>query len=145
VVTSLMAKLAGTTKTRSDGLPGIQGSAGTNMFDIGFTEIIFIMVIALLVVGPERLPRIARSAGLWVGKLRGFVSSVKADIDKELATEELKKELHKQASSPELEELIDTVTGDSLKAGERSGAPATAATKRAVTHPAEPGTDEKPE
>ena len=61
------------------------------MFDIGFTEIIFIMIIALLVVGPERLPRIARTAGLWAGKLRGFVSSVKADIDKELATEELKK------------------------------------------------------
>jgi sec-independent protein translocase protein TatB len=141
-----MAKLAGTTKTRSDGLPGTQGSAGTIMFDIGFTEIIFIMVIALLVVGPERLPRIARAAGLWVGKLRGFVSSVKADIDKELATEELKKVLHKQASSPELEELIDTVTGDSLKAGEHSAAASpSVATKRAVTHLAEPGTDEKPE
>ncbi|MDH3832207.1 MAG: Sec-independent protein translocase protein TatB, partial [Gammaproteobacteria bacterium] len=76
------------------------------MFDIGFTEIIFIMVITLLVVGPERLPRIARTAGLWVGKLRGFVSTVKADIDKELATEELKKVLQKQASSPELEELV---------------------------------------
>jgi len=55
------------------------------MFDIGFFEIIFIMVIALLVVGPERLPRIARTAGLWLGKMRGFVSSVKADIDQELA------------------------------------------------------------
>ena len=40
--------------------------------------------IALLVVGPERLPRVARTAGLWVGKIRGFVVSVKADIDKEL-------------------------------------------------------------
>ena len=77
------------------------------MFDIGFTEIIFIMVIALLVVGPERLPRIARTAGLWVGKMRGFVSSVKADIDRELATEELRKALDKQAVVPELEELID--------------------------------------
>ena len=115
------------------------------MFDIGFTEIIFIMVIALLVVGPERLPRIARAAGLWLGKMRGFVSSVKADIDKELAAEELKKVLHKQAASPELEELIDTVTGNSLQAGERSAAPATAATKQAVTHLAGSGTDEKAE
>ena len=88
------------------------------MFDIGFTEIIFIMVIALLVVGPERLPRIARTAGLWVGKMRGFVSSVKADIDRELATDELRKALDKQAAVPELEELIDEVTGDPL-AGER--------------------------
>ncbi|NOR39707.1 MAG: twin-arginine translocase subunit TatB, partial [Gammaproteobacteria bacterium] len=42
------------------------------MFDIGFWEIIFILVISLLVVGPERMPRIARTAGLWVGKMRGF-------------------------------------------------------------------------
>jgi len=89
------------------------------MFDIGFSEILFIMVIALLVVGPERLPRIARTAGLWVGKMRGFVTSVKADIDRELATEELRKALEKQAAVPELEELIDEVTGEPLEAGER--------------------------
>ena len=86
------------------------------MFDIGFSEVILIFVIALLVVGPERLPRIARTAGLWVGKMRGFVSSVKADIDRELATEELKKALAKQASVPELQELIDE--GDALQAKE---------------------------
>jgi len=114
------------------------------MFDIGFTEIIFIMVITLLVVGPERLPRIARTAGLWVGKMRGFVSSVKADIDKELATEELKKVLAKQASSPELEELVETVTANPLKAGERS-APAATEVKQAAKRLAESGTDEKPE
>lgn len=88
------------------------------MFDIGFWEIIFILVITLLVVGPERLPRIARTAGLWVGKMRGFVASVKADIDQEIAAEELKKVLAKQASVPELEELIDQVTGDPLAARE---------------------------
>ena len=114
------------------------------MFDIGFTEILFIMVITLLVVGPERLPRIARAAGLWVGKLRGFVSSVKADVDKELATEELKKVLQKQASSPELEELIDTVSGNPLQSGEHS-APADANKKHAVAHSAESGANEKPD
>jgi sec-independent protein translocase protein TatB len=114
------------------------------MFDIGFTEILFIMVITLLVVGPERLPRIARAAGLWVGKLRGFVSSVKADVDKELAAEELKKVLQKQASSPELEELIDTVSGNPLQSGEHS-APAAANKKHAVTHSAESGANEKPD
>jgi sec-independent protein translocase protein TatB len=114
------------------------------MFDIGFTEILFIMVITLLVVGPERLPRIARAAGLWVGKLRGFVSSVKADVDKELATEELKKVLQKQASSPELEELIDTVSGNPLQSGAHS-APAAVNKKHAVTHSAESGANEKPD
>jgi len=93
------------------------------MFDIGFWEIIFILVITLLVVGPERLPRIARTAGLWVGKMRGFVASVKADIDHELATDELKKALAKQASVPELEELIDEVTGAPLAAMESQPEP----------------------
>lgn len=92
------------------------------MFDIGFWEIIFIAVIALLVVGPERLPRIARTAGLWIGKMRGFVSSVKADIDREIATEELKKTIAKQAAMPEMEELIDDITGEPLQAAEH-GAP----------------------
>jgi sec-independent protein translocase protein TatB len=91
------------------------------MFDIGFSEVILIFVIALLVVGPERLPRIARTTGLWIGKMRGFVSSVKADIDRELATEELKKALAKQASLPELEELIDEATGEPLQAKEVGG------------------------
>lgn len=85
------------------------------MFDIGFSEIIFIMVIALLVVGPERLPRLARSAGLWAGKIRGFITSVKADIDRELATEELQKALKKQAAVPELEEIVDEITGEPVE------------------------------
>lgn len=106
-----------TTRTKCRYYPGIRPDV-VLMFDIGFWEIIFILVISLLVVGPERLPRIARTAGLWVGKMRGFVASVKADIDQELATEELKKALAKQASVPELEELIDEVTGDPLSAVE---------------------------
>ncbi|NOR41534.1 MAG: twin-arginine translocase subunit TatB [Gammaproteobacteria bacterium] len=64
------------------------------------------------------MPRIARTVGLWVGKMRGFVASVKADIDRELATEELKKVLAKQAAAPELEELIDEISGDPLSAVE---------------------------
>ena len=82
------------------------------MFDIGFWEIIFLAVITLLVVGPERLPKVARTAGLWVGKIRGFVVSVKADIDKELAADELKKTLQQQAAVPEIEELIDEAASE---------------------------------
>jgi sec-independent protein translocase protein TatB len=111
------------------------------MFDIGFWEIIFIMVITLLVIGPERLPRVARTAGLWLGKMRGFVASVKADIDQELAGEELKKLLAKQASVPELEELVDKVTGDPLAAMEskpqnalKNNLPAGQADKPAKSH-----------
>ena len=95
------------------------------MFDIGFWEVIFILVVALLVVGPERLPRVARTAGLWLGRIRGFVGSVKADIDRELAAEELKKTLAKQAAVPELEEIIektvDRQTADKAGTGTASG------------------------
>ncbi len=61
------------------------------MFDVGFAEIVLVMVIALLVVGPERLPRLARTAGLWLGKARAFVQSVREDVERELAAEELKR------------------------------------------------------
>ena len=83
------------------------------MFDIGFWELAVIGVVALLVIGPERLPRVARTAGLWLGRARRFVSSVKADIDRELAADELKKALAKQAKSESLYEILED-TKDSL-------------------------------
>ncbi len=107
------------------------------MFDIGFSELILIAVVMLLVVGPERLPRIARTTGLWIGRMRGFMSSVKADIDRELATEELKKALAKQAAVPELEELIDEVSGEPLQAGETAAKEKTALQETAGKQPAD--------
>lgn len=61
------------------------------MFDIGFWELAVIGVIALIVLGPERLPRAARTAGLWIKKARQTVSTMKAEIERELDQEELKK------------------------------------------------------
>jgi sec-independent protein translocase protein TatB len=61
------------------------------MFDIGFSELIVIGVIALIVVGPERLPKVARTAGLLLGRLQRYVSDFKADIGREIQLEELKK------------------------------------------------------
>ncbi len=77
------------------------------MFDIGFWELAIIGVVALLVIGPERLPRVARTAGLWLGRARRFVSTVKADIDREIAADELKKTLAKQAEVPELYDIVE--------------------------------------
>ena len=77
------------------------------MFDIGFFELILIAIVALLVIGPERLPHVAKSAGLWIGKMRGFVSSVKADIDQELKAEELKKIMKQHADSAGVHEIIE--------------------------------------
>lgn len=63
------------------------------MFDIGFSEIFVIAVVALLVLGPERLPKAARFAGLWVRRARAQWYSVKAELETELADEELKRSL----------------------------------------------------
>lgn len=77
------------------------------MFDIGFWELTLIAVVALLVIGPERLPRVARTAGLWAGRMRGFVMTVKADIDKELRAEELKRIMDEQAKSSGIHEILE--------------------------------------
>jgi len=72
------------------------------MFDIGFLELTLILVVALLVIGPDRLPGLTKTAGLWLGKTRAMVRSVKADIDRELASEDLKKSLAEGAEPPDL-------------------------------------------
>ena len=63
------------------------------MFDFGFWEIAIIGVITLIIVGPERLPALARKAGVTMGKLNKFLNKVKADINEELKTDELKDHL----------------------------------------------------
>jgi sec-independent protein translocase protein TatB len=63
------------------------------MFDVGFSELLVIAVVALLVLGPERLPKAARFAGLWVRKARDQWNSVKAEFERDLADEDLKRSL----------------------------------------------------
>lgn len=77
------------------------------MFDIGFWELALIGVVALLVIGPERLPGVARTVGLWVGRISRFVSDIKVDIDKELKADELRKVLQQQANTSGLHEMVD--------------------------------------
>ncbi len=97
------------------------------MFDVGFWELAIIAVIALLVIGPERLPKAARTAGLWVGRARRMVTDVKADIDREIRDgdlAELKKageELKKTQSAVEsagAEIIEDSELGELKKTGE---------------------------
>lgn len=66
------------------------------MFDAGFTEFLLIMVVALLVVGPERLPGLARKAGYWIGRARSYFQSVRSDIEREFQADEFKRMLGEQ-------------------------------------------------
>ncbi len=78
------------------------------MFDIGFLELIVIAVIGLIVIGPERLPDVARTVGRWVGRTRRFVSQVKSDIDREIKQEELRKALEEDAGLDEIKQIMNT-------------------------------------
>jgi sec-independent protein translocase protein TatB len=98
------------------------------MFDIGFTELMVIGVVALIVIGPEKLPRMARTVGHLAGRLQRYVADVKADINREIELDELRKmrdsmqqaasnfessvqsELHK--TETELNKSVEAVVGD---------------------------------
>ena len=79
------------------------------MFDMGFSELVLIFVVLLVVVGPERLPKVARTMGLWIGKARSMVSSVKSEVARELRAEELRQALQNQKSSSDFKQLTDQV------------------------------------
>src|SRR5574338_689169 len=77
------------------------------MFDIGFSELIVIGLVALVVIGPERLPRVARTVGHLLGRLQRYVSDVKSDIQREMQLEDLKKLQQQVAESArELESSV---------------------------------------
>ena len=92
------------------------------MFDVGFSELIVIAIVALVVIGPERLPKVARTAGHLLGRLQRYVNDVKSDISREMQLDELKKlqaEVQESARSFErsissevqsLEQSVDQVT-----------------------------------
>lgn len=80
------------------------------MFDIGFVELLICGIIALLVLGPERLPGAARAAGRWIGGARRMVGQFTSELDRELKAEELRKEL-KKAGDVGLDDVQKTVKG----------------------------------
>jgi sec-independent protein translocase protein TatB len=88
------------------------------MFDIGFSELIMIGLVSLLVIGPERLPKVARLAGFWIGKTRSMVASVKSEIKQELQAEELRQIFKEQAELQEFHAAINETTdaANSIKA-----------------------------
>lgn len=66
------------------------------MFDVGFSELVLIAVLALIVLGPERLPVAARMLGLWVGRLKRSFNSVKAEVEREIGADEIRRQLHNE-------------------------------------------------
>lgn len=61
------------------------------MFDFGFSEMVIVAIVGLIVLGPERLPKVAKQAGQWLGKLQRYVADVKSDINRQMEIDELRK------------------------------------------------------
>ena len=75
------------------------------MLEIGFPELILIAIVGLLVIGPDRLPETLRTLGLWLGRMRRSFNSVKAEIEKEIGMDEVKRQLHNEAIMEEMKRI----------------------------------------
>lgn len=85
------------------------------MFDIGFSELFIIMLVGLLVIGPERLPKVARTLGALFGRLQRYVNDVKADISREVELEELRK---MKTEFEDAARSVETSVNDELRSTE---------------------------
>jgi sec-independent protein translocase protein TatB len=110
------------------------------MFDVGFFELVLIFVIGLIVLGPERLPRVARTLGLWLGRAQRMFETVRAEVSREIAAEELKRSLQKQAATPALYDIIEETKAGLEELNKDVTAEPSEATPRSSPTPAAPPT-----
>jgi sec-independent protein translocase protein TatB len=89
------------------------------MFDIGFAELVVISILALLVIGPKRLPEVIRTLGLWVGRLRRSFRALKSEMESELQLDEVRRQLHNEDIMRNLEQAEST-TKDAIKSTEQA-------------------------
>jgi len=131
------------------------------MFGISFSELLLVGLVALLVLGPERLPGAARTAGLWVGRLKRSFNAIKQEVEREIGADEIRRQLHnehilsleqeaRKIFSPTQQEAtpvqpVEPATTQTIHAPTTEAAPATAPTEAVkaveptpVIAPAEP-------
>jgi len=112
------------------------------MFDIGFSELLVIAIVALIVIGPERLPKVARTLGHLFGRMQRYVNDVKADISREMELDELKK---MQSSMEDAARSFQSSVTDGVSDAEREMNRLALDTQSAVDALAEvPGTSQPP-
>ena len=89
------------------------------MFDIAFTELLLVSAIALLVIGPERLPETIRTIMLWLGRIRRTFTSIKTEIEQEIGADEIRRQLHNETILKEINESKNQIEG-ALKEADQS-------------------------
>jgi len=102
------------------------------MFDIGFSEMLLVGLVALIVLGPERLPGAVRTAGLWVGRLKRSFSNIKAEVEREIGADEIRRQLHNERIL-DLEREMKQSIMPPASGNDRSDSPATAPETAAST------------
>jgi sec-independent protein translocase protein TatB len=81
------------------------------MFDIGFPELLLLSIVALLVLGPERMPEAVRTLGLWIGRLRRNFARIKVEIEREVGMDDVRRQLHNESVLEEIRRLEGDVQG----------------------------------
>lgn len=79
------------------------------MFDIGFPELLIVSIVALLVIGPEKLPETVRSVAIWVGRLKRSLANIKTELENEIGADEIRREIRNDAIMRELNEAKQNV------------------------------------
>ena len=87
------------------------------MFDLGFWELALVSLVALLVIGPERLPQVMRTTGMWLGRLRGMTLSVREELEQELYRQDIEGQISNQASLDEIKQSFSEVGSELGKIG----------------------------
>lgn len=109
------------------------------MFDIGFSELMVIAVVALIVVGPERLPKVARTVGHLFGRMQRYVNDVKSDISREMALDDLRK---LQSSMQDTVRSVEQSVTEEVRSAESEMNKITADMPAAAADPASPAVPE---
>ncbi|MFC5694126.1 Sec-independent protein translocase protein TatB [Pseudomonas sp. GCM10022186] len=132
------------------------------MFGISFGELLLIGLIALLVLGPERLPGAARTAGLWIGRLKRSFNAIKTEVEREIGADEIRRQLHNEhimalekqikesivppaaTTTPESEPEAAPVAPPAVAAAPAAGSPATSTPGQATQPGPQPAAAQSP-
>lgn len=107
------------------------------MFGISFSELLLVALVALLVLGPERLPGAARTAGLWIGRIKRSFNSIKEEVEREIGADEIRRQLHNERIL-ELEREMQAVKNDILPPAPQASVPPPVVVEAAAKAPTEP-------
>lgn len=107
------------------------------MFGISFSELLLVALVALLVLGPERLPGAARTAGLWIGRIKRSFNSIKEEVEREIGADEIRRQLHNERIL-ELEREMQAVKNDILPPAPQASVTPPPVVEPAAQAPTEP-------